>query len=71
MEILNLADVDALNRHRKPGERASISAGDLNRIVSALRDFNRRVPSGLGYFQWHGIIDMKRAETDAKAGADG
>ena len=65
MEILNLADVDALNGNRKPGERASISAGDLNRIIAALRDVNHRVPNGLGYIQWHGIIDMKRpSKTD-------
>jgi hypothetical protein len=59
VEIVNLTEIDKILDGKEPDTLVRVRAAVLYRITAALRDVNSRMPSGLGYVQWHGIIDVK------------
>ena len=59
MKIINLNDMEraALDCKRRNSPMA-VEPEDFMRILAALREANSRAASGIGYIQWHGIIDV-------------
>ena len=60
MKIINLHDIEqeALAR-KKSGASIMLDPDSMLRILAALREADSRAASGIGYIQWHGIIDVK------------
>jgi hypothetical protein len=58
VKIINLHEVEEEARTcLRGGVAMSFPPDDMLRILEALREANTRAASGLGYIQWHGIID--------------
>jgi hypothetical protein len=69
VKIINLHEVEKEALICKRGKAVmSVEPDDMLRLLGALREANSRAASGIGYIQWHGIIDV---EGDALRGSGG
>jgi hypothetical protein len=60
VKIINLHEVEKEALLCKRGKAAmSVEPDDMLRLLGALREANSRAASGIGYIQWHGIVDVK------------